>query len=85
MNVTVRLFGHFRKFGEHVSLELPAGSRVMELEQAFMNAIEKRDPLFYENGALRSSRFCDETAILPQDHALIDGGCFAILPPVSGG
>ena len=85
MKVIVQLFGHFRKFGDRLALELPQGSCVADLEQAFVRAVENRDPLFYENASLRSSRFCDETMILPHDHPVADGGCFSILPPVSGG
>jgi molybdopterin converting factor small subunit len=85
MKVTVQLYGHFRKFGDCMTLELAAGSRIRDLEQAFAQNITRRDAAFYENTGLRASRFCDDNAILPSDHPLTDGGCFAILPPVSGG
>jgi molybdopterin converting factor small subunit len=85
MKVTVRLYGHFRKFGVSLALELPAGSRVRDLESAFAESIARRDPAFYENGALRASRFCDDSMILPPDHPLAEDGTFSILPPVSGG
>jgi molybdopterin converting factor small subunit len=85
MKVTVQLYGHFRKFGELVLLELPPGSRVRDLEHAFVQSITARDPAFYQNAGLRASRFCDDRAILAADHPLTEGGCFSILPPVSGG
>lgn len=85
MKVTVRLYGHFRKFGDSVALELPAGSRVRDLERAFMKNIESRDPAFYENAGLRASRFCDDRMILPPDQPLAEDAAFSILPPVSGG
>jgi molybdopterin converting factor small subunit len=85
MKITVQLFGHFRKFGDSVQLELPPGSRIADLEREFMKTIELRDSAFYKNSALRASRFCDDAAILPLDHRLEDGGFFSVLPPVSGG
>jgi molybdopterin converting factor small subunit len=85
MKVTVQLYGHFRKFGDSIALELPAGSRVRELEHAFMQNISSRDPSFYESAGLRASRFCDDNMILAADHPLGDGQRFSILPPVSGG
>lgn len=85
MKVTVRLYGHFRKFGDLIALELPPGSRVRDLERAFIQDIALRDPAFYQNGALRASRFCDDAMILHSDQPLADGGSFSILPPVSGG
>jgi molybdopterin converting factor small subunit len=85
MKVTIQLFGHFRKFGDQISLELADGSCIADMERAFVQAIAQRDPAFYENSALLASRFCDNADILRQDHLLNDGGSFAILPPVSGG
>lgn len=85
MKITVRLYGHFRKFGDCLALELPAGSRVRDLERAFAESIALRDPAFYEGGALHASRFCDDRAILASDHPLAEGAAFSILPPVSGG
>jgi molybdopterin converting factor small subunit len=85
MKVTVNLYGHFRKFGDCIALELPAGSRIRDLEHAFVQNIALRDPSFYENAGLRASRFCDDSRILPQDHSLAEGESFSVLPPVSGG
>jgi molybdopterin converting factor small subunit len=85
MKVTVRLYGHFRKFGDSLALELPAGSCVCDLERVFTESIARRDPGFYDNQGLRASRFCDDSMILPPDHPLAEGGAFSILPPVSGG
>jgi molybdopterin converting factor small subunit len=85
MKITIQLFGHFRKFGDFVLLELPPGSRIADLEREFMRTIENRDSSFYLNSGLRASRFCDNSAILPSTHPLTEGGCFSILPPVSGG
>ena len=59
MKVTVHLYGHFRKFGDLIALELPPGSRVRDLERAFILNIVLRDPAFYDNAGLRASRFCD--------------------------
>jgi molybdopterin converting factor small subunit len=85
MKITVQLFGHFRKFGDSVLLELPPGSHIADLEREFMKTIELRDSAFYKSNALRASRFCDDTAILSLDHPLEDGGFLSVLPPVSGG
>ncbi|HEY3487258.1 MAG TPA: MoaD/ThiS family protein [Gammaproteobacteria bacterium] len=85
MKISVRLYGHFRKFGDRLALELPADSRIWDLEQAFVHAITVRDPSFYENAALRASRFCNDQAILPRDHPLAGDAELSILPPVSGG
>ncbi len=85
MKITIQLFGHFRKFGDTVLLNLPQGSRIADLEREFMRAIEQRDASFYQNSSLRASRFCDDTAILPPDYPLADNGCLSVLPPVSGG
>jgi molybdopterin converting factor small subunit len=85
MKITVQLYGHFRKFGDSIALELPPGSRIRDLEHAFMQSITRRDAAFYENSSLRASRFCDHANILPQDYPVSDGGNFAVLPPVSGG
>ena len=65
MKVTVQLYGHFRKFGECILLELADGSRIRDLEQAFTQVIAARDPGFYNNSALRTARFCDHANILP--------------------
>lgn len=85
MKITVRLYGHFRKFGDCVALELPAGSRVRDLERAFVRDITLRDPSFYENTGLRASRFCDNSTILAPDHPLAEDTACSVLPPVSGG
>jgi molybdopterin converting factor small subunit len=85
MKVTVHLYGHFRKFGDRLALELPSGSRIRDLERAFILNIVLRDPAFYDNAGLRASRFCDDSMILPADHPLADGADFSVLPPVSGG
>jgi molybdopterin converting factor small subunit len=85
MKITVQLFGHFRKFGDQLQVELPDGSRMADLENRFMRIIEERDALFYRNNNLRASRFCDDKNILPRDHPVNDGQVFSVLPPVSGG
>lgn len=85
MRVTVQLFGHFRKFGDQLQLELPDGSRIADLENTFMRAIETRDAAFYRHDNLRASRFCDDDNILPRDRPVNDGEHFSVLPPVSGG
>jgi molybdopterin converting factor small subunit len=68
-----------------MALELPAGSRIRDLENALVRNISSRDPAFYENAGLRASRFCDDSAILPPDHPLAGDSSVSILPPVSGG
>jgi len=80
INITLRLFGAFRKYGEKVTFTVPAGCTVAVVKERLAEVLQSAD-----KNLIRDS-------VLANDNEIIDGGAvlskdshLAILPPVCGG
>ena len=66
-------------FGDQTALELTAKATAMEIRSALV----QRNAL--ASDWLKVSRFASEDAFLGEDHQLMNGGKYYLLPPSSGG
>ncbi len=87
IEVRVRLFGAFRKYGDgrEIAVELPERSGLGELKSALAVKLRARHAGFRDDGLLASSAFAGETAIFPPDVKFERSCSVAVLPPVCGG
>lgn len=87
IEVKVRLFGAFRKYGDgrEIVLELPERSGLSELRSALAACLAENYPEFDEARLLEESAFADETAILASGARFEKNCSVAVLPPVCGG
>lgn len=80
VTISVRLFGAFRRFGDHVSFSVPAGAGVDAVKGALAVALGDVDLQLIAESVL-----ADDTAVLAQDATFTKDCSLAILPPVCGG
>lgn len=87
MEVKVRLFGAFRKYGNgsELQLELSENSTVRDLRAALARKLTALDPGFRDQGLVEDSAFASEAEVLAETAALARGAVVAVLPPVCGG
>lgn len=87
IEVKVRLFGAFRKYGDgrEIAVELPERSGLNELKSALAGKLRAEHAGFSGDGLLASSAFANEAAILSPDVRFERGCSIAVLPPVCGG
>lgn len=80
INITMRLFGAFRKYGESLTFAVPKGATPETVKERLTEKLG--------NGAaqlVRDSAIANEDEIMSDD-AVLNGSCsLAILPPVCGG
>lgn len=78
ITVRIRLFGMLRSLGhgDHVELQLPAGSTITELREALATKL---------GAAVQSAAIADEQELLPKTTKLTQSCTLAALPPVCGG
>lgn len=76
----VKFFGIFRKFGEQVEVEIPAGSSVVQIKNMIAQqlGVEHKD-------LVESSVLANATDILPDSYIFNEAQSLSILPPVCGG
>ena len=81
MQLTVKLFGSLREEAgaKELALELPAGSRLVDLREL----LAERYPILERLGERIAASVNFELA--PPEQALHDGDEVAFLPPVAGG
>lgn len=80
IQITVRLFGSFRQFGEHVSLTVPAGSDVKVIKEKLAETLSHADPALIHDSAM-----ANDNEIIAADVIFEHDAHLAILPPVCGG
>lgn len=80
INITVRLFGAFRQYGEKISFTIPAGSTAQDVRSRLASELKLENAGLVNDSALANdNEILDGNAPLTQDSEL------AILPPVCGG
>ena len=80
MQVTVRMFGHYRDIaGDGSTIEMPDGATVQELASLLAEGDERLSLL-----ATRCRAAVNEEYV-PNDTVLHDGDEVAFIPPMSGG
>jgi molybdopterin converting factor small subunit len=80
ITITMRLFGAFRKHGEHVTFAAPKGATAAEIKARLAQVVAEADPKLVHDSAL-----ANDDEILPDDAVLTADCRLAILPPVCGG
>ncbi len=86
IQITVRLFGTFRKFhNTPLSLTLLSGASVSDIKIAVGQALQALNPAFNDLELLEKSALADDRAVLNPDASLTADTQLAILPPVCGG
>lgn len=87
IEVKVRLFGAFRKYGDgrEIAVGLPERSGLNELKSALAGKLRAEHAGFSGEGLLASSAFADESVLLPPDMKFERSCSVAVLPPVCGG
>lgn len=87
LEVKIRLFGAFRKYGNgsEIELKVPPSSPLSVVRSALVERLLHLDPDFREVNLVNDSAFALENEIL-QGGSKIERACsLAILPPVCGG
>jgi molybdopterin converting factor small subunit len=80
IQITMRLFGAFRKYGENVSFAVPAGCTVTAVKEKLAEVLKLSDKkLLMDSVLANDNEIIDGCAALTRDSSL------AILPPVCGG
>lgn len=87
IEVRVKLFGAFRKYGDgrEIVVELRERSGLGELKSALAEKLRVRHAGFSDGGLLASSAFAGESAILSSEVKFERSCSVAVLPPVCGG
>jgi molybdopterin converting factor small subunit len=80
ITVSIRLFGAFRKYGEVVILEAPAGVGIDELKELLSSWIGGM-----EAHLVADSVFANEKEVLAAGAVIEKDANLAVLPPVCGG
>ncbi|MCE9508693.1 MAG: MoaD/ThiS family protein [Alphaproteobacteria bacterium] len=80
IQITMRLFGAFRKYGENVSFAVPAGCTAAAVKEKLAEVLKLSDKkLLMDSVLANDNEIIDSGAVLSEDSHL------AILPPVCGG
>ena len=80
IEITVRLFGAFRRYGAQVVLSVPSGSSVADIITLLSEKIDTQDKVL-----LNDSAMANDNEIVGRDFILNENSELAILPPVCGG
>ncbi len=80
IEITMRLFGAFRKYGENTRFFVPSGSSVQDVKNALVKALDLDDAaLVHDSAIANDNEIISSNVVFTQDAYL------AILPPVCGG
>lgn len=87
LEVRVRLFGAFRKYGDgaEIRVRVPELSGPAELKDALGVRLRELHPGFSEDRLLADSVIADDARVLDAGSRLTEGTAVAVLPPVCGG
>lgn len=80
IEITMRLFGAFRKYGEIAHFFVPSGSSVLDIKKALVKKLELDDPALVHDSAI-----ANDNEIIGGDAVFTQDAHLAILPPVCGG
>jgi len=80
INIKIRLFGAFRKYGEEISFTVPAEGGLPAVRQKLESLVSAND-----KALVKSSAFANDERILDENASISQDACLAILPPVCGG
>ena len=80
INVQIRFYGAFRRFGESISLPVPAGSTLHHVKIMLSKKLDGNEAKLVFDSAI-----ADDNSILNDDKVLYSDGMLCILPPVCGG
>ena len=78
LNINIKFFGSFRKFGESIDLSIPSGSSVEIVKQLLQKELN-------DNILVTDSVLANDNEILKDSDILNDNAQLSILPPVCGG
>ena len=78
IQIHIKLFGAFRKFGESIDFCLPAGSTIASVKTALQQKLNGE-------GLVSDSVLANDNAILRDSDVLNSDADLSILPPVCGG
>ncbi len=76
INLEIKLYGAFRKFGQSVNISIASGSKIKQVKEALADALGE---------LVNSSVLADNDIILNNDDILEQDTTLSILPPVCGG
>ena len=87
IEVTIRLFGAFRKYddGKPLQLIVPASATVVVIKEKLGEALAKKFPAFSDLALIGDSVLANDNRIMNPQDRLETGAVLAILPPVCGG
>lgn len=80
INITMRLFGAFRKHGETVTFTMPRGCTAESVKARLAEVLNQSDA-----GLIGESALANDNEIISGDTVLLRDCQLAILPPVCGG
>lgn len=80
INIKIRLFGAFRKYGEELSFTVPAEGGLSAVRQKLESLVSTND-----KALIKSSAFANDERILDEKDSITQDERLAILPPVCGG
>ncbi len=78
LNINIKFFGSFRKFGESININIPNGSSVFTAKQLLQKELN-------DNKLVTDSVLANDTDILQYNDIIDDDAPLSILPPVCGG
>lgn len=80
INIKIRLFGAFRKYGEELSFTVPAEGGLSAVRQKLESLVSAND-----KALIKISAFANDERILDEKDSITQDARLAILPPVCGG
>ena len=83
MQIEITLFGPFRKYGAHLTVNAPSDSTVTTLRPLLIEEFRRMHPTFNEDELVGESALADDEEILTEGSRLSKR--LSLLPPVCGG
>lgn len=80
LQIQIRFYGGFRKYGESIALDIPQSCDVAAVKAVLLKALNGQDEALIGDFVL-----ANDTSILASNHVFMKGGTVSILPPVCGG
>jgi molybdopterin converting factor small subunit len=84
-NIKINFYGAFRKYGDHETLSLPAGSSVGDLKDLLAKHLAGKIPGFPDSQLIRDSAIACDDAVVGPHYKVRQDERVSILPPVCGG
>lgn len=80
IEINVKFFGAFRKYGEKISFSVPSGASVQDVKKKLAAELKLSDPALINDSAI-----ANDNEIISADAVFTKDSNLAILPPVCGG